>query len=411
MSLKKVDVLVIGGGPSGSSAAYWLSKAGLNVSVLEKKVFPREKTCGDGLTPRTIKQLEDMGLQKKLEKFHRYDGLRTIAHGKTMELAWPKHKEFKQYGYCVRRSDLDLMTLENASEAGATVYYGHEATEVDFEESKSEVKFVAPKSLTGKNAQQSKNIIRTVTAVFKKDASELKFEPKLVIVCEGSNSRIGRKLGVTRNKSYPMGLAARGYFKSDLSTDPWIESHLDLKDKEGNNLPGYGWVFPLGDGVVNVGVGLLSTFKGWKKVNTSKLYEAFVETAPEHWGLKWENELGPHTGGRLPTGGSVSPKTGVNWLLAGDSAGLINPFNGEGISYGYESGRYASEVALDYLKNGTNLISYEKKLWDEFGPYYRNAKLFVNQMGRPFTMRLGTKIGMNSKATMKLMLKYMANLW
>ena len=208
-----------------------------------------------------------------------------------------------------------------------------------------------------------------------------------------------------------MGLAARGYFKSDLSTDPWIESHLDLKDKEGNNLPGYGWVFPLGDGVVNVGVGLLSTFKGWKKVNTSKLYEAFVETAPEHWGLKWENELGPHTGGRLPTGGSVSPKTGVNWLLAGDSAGLINPFNGEGISYGYESGRYASEVALDYLKNGTNLISYEKKLWDEFGPYYRNAKLFVNQMGRPFTMRLGTKIGMNSKATMKLMLKYMANLW
>ena len=131
-----------------------------------------------------------------------------------------------------------------------------------------------------------------------------------------------------------MGMAIRGYFTSPYHDEPWIESHLDLRDRDGNHMPGYGWIFPVGDGTVNVGVGLLDTFTGFKTVNTSKLMDAFFATAPARWGISPETSTGPPTGGKLPTGGSVTPKVGPTWIVAGDAAGSINPFNGEGISYG-----------------------------------------------------------------------------
>ena len=113
------DVLVVGGGPAGAAAGYWLARAGHRVLVVEKKRFPREKTCGDGLTPRAVRQLEDMGLGPQLSGSLRYDGLRSIAHGVTLELAWPAHPDFPDYGYVVRRRDLDEMVADVAAEAGA----------------------------------------------------------------------------------------------------------------------------------------------------------------------------------------------------------------------------------------------------------------------------------------------------
>ena len=87
---------------------------------------------------------------------------------------------------------------------------------------------------------------------------------RYVVVADGANSRFGRALGTARDRTYPLGMAVRGYFTSPFHDEPWIESHLDLRDRDGNHLPGYGWIFPVGDGTVNVGVGLLSTFSGWK---------------------------------------------------------------------------------------------------------------------------------------------------
>src|SRR5260221_643809 len=87
---------------------------------------------------------------------------------------------------------------------------------------------------------------------------------RAVIVADGSNSRFGRALGAARNRSYPLGMAVRGYFRSPRHDEGWIESHLDLRDRDGQHLPGYGWIFPAGAGTLHVGVGLLSTFPGWK---------------------------------------------------------------------------------------------------------------------------------------------------
>jgi len=122
------DVLVVGGGPAGASTAYWLAEAGHDVVVLERKTFPREKTCGDGLTPRAVKQLADMGVEDAIARdHHRFDGLRAVAHGITLELRWPEHPVFPSHGYVVRRRDLDQLVADHAVKAGATLWQGAEA--------------------------------------------------------------------------------------------------------------------------------------------------------------------------------------------------------------------------------------------------------------------------------------------
>jgi len=209
-----------------------------------------------------------------------------------------------------------------------------------------------------------------------------------------------------------MGLAIRGYYASPIADDPWIESALDVRDRNGASLPGYGWVFPLGDGTVNVGIGLLSTFRDYKSVNTTNLMNEWLVTAPEHWGLDPDGALGPVTGGRLPMAGSISPKVGPNWVAVGDAAGFINPFNGEGIDYAYETGRLAAELIAESIATGDGLAlaRYPHLLDDEYGLYFKVARVFMSLMGNPALMRELTRVGMHSRTLMEWVLVIMANL-
>jgi geranylgeranyl reductase family protein len=387
---ERYDVLVVGGGPAGASAGFWLAQAGRKVLVVEKKRFPRDKTCGDGLTPRAVRQLDDMGLSERLGDHQRFDGLRSIAHGVTLELPWPDHPRFPSYGFVVRRRELDQMVADQAVKAGATFWSASEA--------------VAPVVEDG--------IVRGAAVRRDHGAATERVHARYLLVADGANSRFGRALGTSRRRSYPLGMAIRGYFTSPYHDEPWIESHLDLRDREGHHLPGYGWVFPVGDGTVNVGVGLLSTFQGWKSVNTSKLMDAFVATAPARWGIRPETACGPPTGGKLPTGGSVLPKVGPTWLVAGDAAGSINPFNGEGIAYAYETGRLAADVLDVAIATGDGLAlrRYPERLNEEYGLYFRVARLFVRAIGNPAVMRELTRVGMQSRPLMEWVLRIMANL-
>ncbi|MFZ4514791.1 MAG: geranylgeranyl reductase family protein [Acidimicrobiia bacterium] len=390
MNTAQFDVLVVGGGPAGAAAAYWLAARGRSVLLCEKKQFPREKTCGDGLTPRSVKQLHDMELAHELAEFQRYDGLRSIAHGMTLELRWPEHPIFPDFGYVVKRRDLDQMVANHAAAAGATVWSGAEVTEPILE---------------------GGHLMGAVVHRKYEDITE-RVLARYVVLADGANSRFGRALGTSRDRTYPLGMAIRGYYKSPLHDDPWIESHLDIVDKNGEHLPGYGWIFPVGDGTVNVGVGLLSTFSGWKDINTSRLMEAFVESAPARWELSPEAAVGPATGGRLPTGGSVDPKVGPNWIVAGDAAGSINPFNGEGIAYAYETGRLAAEAVELALLSGDGLAlqRYPEQLAEIYGLYFRVARVFVKAIGNPAVMRELTRVGMHSQPLMEWVLRIMANL-
>jgi flavin-dependent dehydrogenase len=207
-------------------------------------------------------------------------------------------------------------------------------------------------------------------------------------------------------------MAIRGYFTSPLHNDPWIESHLDIRDRDGNHLPGYGWIFPVGDGTVNVGVGLLSTFTGWKNVNTTHLMDAFCATAPDRWGISPETSTGAPTGGRLPTGGSVTPRVGSTYLVVGDAAGSVNPFNGEGISLAYETGRLAADAVDLALRTGDHLAleTYSQRLDEVYGLYFKVARTFVRAIGNPAVMRELTRVGMRSQTLMEWVLRIMANL-
>jgi len=386
----RYDALIIGAGPSGAAAAYWLAERGRRVLLVEKKRFPREKTCGDGLTPRAVRQLEDMGLAGVLADHQRFDGLRSIAHDLTLELRWPEHPDFPSYGYVVRRRDLDQMVADRAVKAGVTFWPATEAVQP----------VVEGGLVTG--AVLKRNDSGTTESV----------RARYLIVADGANSRFGRSLGTARDRSYPLGMAVRGYFNSPYHDEPWIESHLDLRDKDGRHLPGYGWIFPVGDGTVNVGVGLLSTFQGWKSVNTSHLMDAFVATAPARWEISPETSCGAPTGGKLPTGGSVMPKTGPTWLVVGDAGGSVNPFNGEGISYAYETGRLAADALEVALATGDGLAlrRYEQQLDEIYGLYFKVARAFVKAIGNPAVMRELTHIGMHSHTLMEWVLRIMANL-
>src|SRR5690349_14128489 len=179
------EVLVVGGGPAGAATGYWLARAGHDVVVLERKAFPREKTCGDGLTPRAVYQLEEMGLGEGLKQFHRYDGLRACAHGITLELQWPDHPVFPSYGYVVRRRDLDLMVADHAAAAGATIRQGAEA--------------IAPVLEGG--------LVRGAVVKDKETGATDEVRAQYVVVADGANSRFGCALGATRNRAFPHGMA------------------------------------------------------------------------------------------------------------------------------------------------------------------------------------------------------------
>jgi geranylgeranyl reductase family protein len=379
------SVLVVGGGPAGSAAAFWLARDGHDVTLVEKKEYPREKTCGDGLTPRAILQLQDMGFDFDVPEFHRVSGLRSYAGPDLkLEMQWPEHSRFPNWGGVIRRKDLDAQVAMLAEKEGVRIRQRTSAKPVISEG-------------------------RVASVELTHDGETDVAEPDYVVVADGSLSRFGRDLGTSRRRDYPMGLAARGYFDSPRSDDGFLESQLDIRDASGAAMPGYGWIFPLGDGTVNVGVGLLSTFKRWKHVNTSDMMAAYVDSAPDYWELTNPTD---HRGGKLSMAFSVGPKYGANWMVVGDAAGAINPWNGEGISYAYETGRIAAGVLGDVVgaDDPSLLARYPQILDDEFGEYYRFARLFVKAIGYPQVMQTLTHVGLRSKPLMEWVLKVMANL-
>ena len=383
------DVLVVGGGPAGAAAAYWLAGHGHDVTILEKKTFPREKTCGDGLTPRAVKQLVDMGLGAELERFHRYQGLRATGMGRELELQWPAHPVYPQHGYVVRRRELDGIVAVNAERAGARLLQGHEALHP----------LIDRGFVRGANAQRA-------------DGSHVEIRAEYTIVADGANSRFGRALGTFRKREWPYGTAIRTYWQSPKHAEPWIESALDVKDRNGNPMPGYGWIFPVGDGTVNIGVGLLSTFRDFKSVNTTHLLDAYAHQIADRWEIDAAHPDGRPVSGRIPMGGSVGPKAGPTHLVIGDAAGSVNPFNGEGIDYAYETARMAADVIHEALADGdaAALQGYQKLLDDTYGQYFKVARLFARIIGRPVLMRELTRTGMHSRTLMEWVLRIMANL-
>jgi menaquinone-9 beta-reductase len=381
------DVAIVGGGPTGAAAAHYLASRGQSVIVCEKKKFPREKTCGDGLTPRAVKVLEDMGLGKELESWERVKGLRVHAANRELELEFPKLDAYENFGLVKPRKDLDQIVLDNAEAAGAKVL--------------QETQVVRPLFDRGV----------CVGIEAKRDGETERINAKWTISAEGAATKFGRALGRIRNLDYPMGLAIRQYFQSPMQQSGWFDAYLDVRSEK-TSLPGYGWVFPVGDGTVNAGVGLLSTYGGWRDVNLHDLQNGFLKSLPQEWEINSETVCSKPRAGRLFMGQSVWPPHGPGFLMAGDAAGMINPCNGEGIAYGYETGRIAGRHIDEALRLGSSpsLAEYTQELTETYGPYYRLGRRFVKLIGYPTFMEQLVSMGMRSKAVMSFALTILANL-
>jgi flavin-dependent dehydrogenase len=205
-------------------------------------------------------------------------------------------------------------------------------------------------------------------------------------------------------------VAARGYIRSGRSDDPWISSHLELRGEQGEILSGYGWVFPLGDGDVNVGVGTLATAKHPADVNLRGLLTHYADSQRDSWQL--EGDVRAPWSALLPMGGAVSGVAGRNWLLIGDAAGCVNPLNGEGIDYGLETGHLAAQVLATTIPNAS--LNYTT-LWapmlkERYGPAFSIARRLAGYLTVPGLLPTLGPVGMRSRSLMTVALRVMGNL-
>jgi menaquinone-9 beta-reductase len=232
-----------------------------------------------------------------------------------------------------------------------------------------------------------------------------------LVVADGARSQLGRVLGRRWHRDTAYGVAVRGYAKSARSDDPWISSHLELRGTDDELLSGYGWVFPLGDGEVNIGVGTLATARRPADVALRPLLDVYAGQRREEWGLV--GDVRAPASALLPMGGAVSGVAGPNWGLVGDAAGCVNPLNGEGIDYGLETGRLLAELLVDPAHRGDRAdlgAAWVATLRSHYGEAFSIARRLAGLITVPRLLPAAGPVGMRSRSLMKLALRVMGNL-
>ncbi len=367
------DLLIIGGGPAGAAAAIVAARAGAKVTLFEKGAHGRDKVCGDGLTPRAVAALEDLRID--LSPAHRIDGLRMIAFGTTRELAWPGGDRFPAHGAVWPRHRFDTHLVDVAIASGAEVRFETEAL---------------PELVDGR-----------VVGV---RAGGEQFRAPLTVLAAGAQGAAAKLLGAERDPDEPFGLAIRAYAPTPRHAERHLEACLSLRDEHGTPVPGYGWMFPAGDGTVNIGVGALSTMKGFKKLNLNTLLDQYASLVREPWQLG--GFLDKPRAWRLPM--SCVRRHGAGWLAVGDAAGFVNPMNGEGIDYGLESGMLAAEL---FLSNPlTAPAVYDRLVGERFDSFLRTGRRFSFLIGHPWLLRPGLRIAVGTQTAADITLAVMGNL-
>ncbi|RKN07914.1 geranylgeranyl reductase family protein [Streptomyces radicis] len=391
------DVIVVGAGPAGSSAAYHLARHGVDVLLLEKSEFPREKVCGDGLTPRAVRQLIGMGVDIDAEGWQRNSGVRFYASGLAVEIDWPESARFPGFGLTRSRHDFDELLARQAVKAGARLW--------------TSAKVMEP--VLDRNGR-----VRGVRAHVGPEKRPVTCEAPLVIAADGVSTRLAVALGVTRVTRRPMATAIRRYYRSpSRHDDPYLDIWADLRERHGAPLiPGYGWIFPMGDGRVNVGLGVIGQ-RSQGSWDTRALLDTWLARTPAGWGLRGEeNAEGPLRGAALPMGHNRLPHYTRGMLLVGDAGGMVSPWNGEGIPYAMESGEVAAETAVYALARPAGpwreriLQRYPREIQRRNGGYYRLGNGWAALLRRPALASFVSRRVVTSPATMRVVIRLLTNL-
>jgi geranylgeranyl reductase family protein len=362
------DVIISGGGPGGSSTAYYLAKQGVNVLVLDKAQFPREKICGDGIAPRAVRNLYRMGLRERLDgQFNKFHGFRFAGAGKAMvETMIPPTPRFPDHGYIIKRVDLDKILIDYARQNGAEVREGCKVTEPLVERGR----------VVGVRAVQ--------------DGKEIELTAPVVVGADGPHSTLGSKMGLLKNDPLYLGISIRQYFEGVEDIGDYLEVYPDKAVS-----PGSGWVFPVTrDGIANVGVGAMLYHMQRDKINLHEFFDTLIHdtpfVAPK---LRNAKPISPLRGALLRCGLGGSKVECPGMILVGDAASMTNPVSGEGITYALETGEMAAQHILDSrFANGSFHIdpdedSFRQKLADRYQHYFNHGIMSIKWGNRTSFMR------------------------
>lgn len=388
---ESTDVLVVGAGPGGSAAAAHAAAAGHDVVLLDAATFPRDKTCGDGLTPRATAELVALGFADRLAASPRIDGLELHGWGATQRVPWPAGR-FPAYGSAITRMELDDELRALAVARGARMFQGAKAVDVE---------------MSGER-------ISTVTVDDADGPHTIRVRE--VIVADGVRSTLGKKLGREWHRDTAFGVAARAYVPSTRADDNWMGSHLELRAPDGELLPGYGWLFPLGgaagdtdqnstvSGLLNVGVGALATSKRPAHMALRPILDHYARMVGDEWQIT--GKPARLTSALLPMGGAVTGVSGPNWMLIGDAAACVNPLNGEGIDYALETGRLAAQR----LGSPDHTAQWQQTLVEHYGLAFSAARRLAGVLTVPRAVPLLGRPGIRSAKLMSLVVRVMGNL-
>ncbi|MFI6156452.1 geranylgeranyl reductase family protein [Kitasatospora sp. NPDC051170] len=396
--VEEADVIVVGAGPSGSAAAYHLARTGLDVLLLEKSAFPREKVCGDGLTPRAVKQLTDMGIDVSEEAGWLHNkGLRLVASGRRLEFDWPELSAYPGYGLVRRRADFDELLARRAAAAGA--------------------RLVERANVTGPSVDERTRRITGVSARLGEGREPVEYRAPIVLAADGNSTRLSVAMNRHRRTDRAMGVAYRTYFTTPRHEDRYLEAWLDLRDPDDRTrrlLPGYAWVFGMGDGTANVGLGVLDT--AHVDLDWRDLLRRWCEELPPEYGYTPEAVTEPIRGSALPMGLNRQPHYADGLLLVGDAGGTVSPGTGEGIAYAMESGRFAAESVVQALARRTDrgrelaLRTYPQALRSAYAGYFALGRLAADLLGRPRLLGAAGTAGLGRPALLKIAFRLMVNL-
>ena len=371
--MKKVELAIIGAGPSGAATAIRAARQGVDTVVFDRAPYGRDKACGDGLTPRAVGALAELGID--LGDAHLIEGLRMIAGATERTLPWPATSRFPAHGAVWPRRTLDAALIDAAAAAGAEIVWNTEA-------------------LPTFEGEQVVGV----------EAGGERWKAGMVVAAAGAPGKAARMLGATRVDQEPYGLAIRSYMASPRHAERYLEACLTMRDAAGNAVPGYGWIFPAGDGTVNIGAGSLSTMKRFKRLNLNSLLDVYHAQVRDSW--EAGSYLDRPRAWRLPM--SSTRRHGPGWVAVGDAAGLINPMNGEGIDYGLESGMIAADLFVQDPASAPRL--YNEIIGERFDAFLRTGRRFSFLIGHPAILNAGLRLAVGTQAIANMTLRVMGNL-
>lgn len=347
------DVIIVGAGPAGSTAALYAHRLGLNCILLDKAIFPRDKICGDALSGKSVRLMRELDLLDGVEKL---DGseINRITFGSPshsqfdVHLKGNKNNDYITKGYVVPRKIFDNFLFEKADELTET-RQGFTVNDIIYQNDKIS-------GVKGTNIEGKEEILNA----------------PIIMGCDGANSIVARKLGLYEMDMENTAVAIRCYYEGVQGLSNQIELHYVSEVK-----PGYFWLFPAGNGKANIGIGLSKNDAKKEDRTLRQIMDEIVQS--NYFRSRFGNArpLEKPVGWNLPLGRIQRKNHGNGFMLLGDAAGLVDPFTGEGIGNAMVAAKYAMEVALKAKNNrdySEKLFSeYDQLLWGEIGGELRTS--------------------------------------